>query len=209
MLYKYPHTPHLPFSPGVKNDDTVIESLNGLIGEIIVTEKMDGENTSFYRDHIHARSMDSRHHLSRDWVKSFWGQIKHQIPEGWRICGENLYAKHTLPYDKLPSYFLGFSVWDDRNVSLSWDETLVFFDDLGIASVPELYRGPFNIKKLHELVKSLDLATQEGIVVRLSSEIEFDKFHLQCAKWVRKGHVQTDEHWMHGPVIPNKLKVQP
>jgi hypothetical protein len=45
MYTKYPSTPHLPFSPGMQRDDTRISSLNSLEGrEVIITEKMDGEN---------------------------------------------------------------------------------------------------------------------------------------------------------------------
>lgn len=75
---KYPSTPHLPFSPGLQNDDRRILTLDGLIGrEVVVTEKMDGENTPMYMDHIHDWSLDSRHHPSRDWVKAFWGWALH------------------------------------------------------------------------------------------------------------------------------------
>jgi len=49
---------------------------NRLIGrEVVVTEKMDGENTTMYCDNIHARSIDGRHHPSRDWVKMTVGEI--------------------------------------------------------------------------------------------------------------------------------------
>lgn len=41
---KYPRTYHLPTSPGVTDDDRVLESYAGFEGqEIVVTEKMDGE----------------------------------------------------------------------------------------------------------------------------------------------------------------------
>ena len=66
---KYPTTPHLPFSLGIQSDDRRVQTLDGLVGrEVVVTEKMDGENTTMYVDHIHARSLDSRHHPSRDWA---------------------------------------------------------------------------------------------------------------------------------------------
>jgi hypothetical protein len=69
---KFPRTPHLPFSEGVQEDDRIIESLDALLNhEVVVTKKMDGENTTMYRDHIHARSLDRRSHPSRDWVKQF------------------------------------------------------------------------------------------------------------------------------------------
>lgn len=127
---------HFPFSPGLQNDDRVIQTLDGLMGhDVVVTEKMDGENATLYRDHYHARSLDSKHHPSRDWIKSFHGSIAHMIPEGWRICGENMYARHSIAYDDLSSYFYGFSVWNENNVALGWDETLMFFDDLGITPV--------------------------------------------------------------------------
>jgi len=45
-LIKYPRTYHLPWSPGVNSDDRIIQDLSGVKGkEVIVTLKMDGENT--------------------------------------------------------------------------------------------------------------------------------------------------------------------
>jgi len=71
---KYPKTMHLYFSPGLQNDDRVMP-LNRLHGrEVVVTEKMDGENTTLYDDTLHARSIDGRYHPSRDWVKRFWAE---------------------------------------------------------------------------------------------------------------------------------------
>jgi hypothetical protein len=68
---KYPRTPHLPWSPGIAPDDEVSGRLSGLEGrEVVVTEKLDGENTTLYADHVHARSVDSAHHPSRSWVKT-------------------------------------------------------------------------------------------------------------------------------------------
>lgn len=204
---KYPKTAHLPFSPGLQNDDRVIETLNGFVGhEIVATEKMDGENATLAKDYYHARSLDSRHHQSRNWIKSFHGEISYQIPHGWRICGENMYAEHTIPYDQLESYFYGFSIWDEYNFALSWDETLRWFAKLNITPAPVLYRGAFNIDVLKKLAVSLDVEKQEGFVIRVVDEFDFKDFETKTAKWVRKGHVQTAAHWMHQEVIPNKLK---
>jgi len=198
---------HLPFSPGLQNDDRVIMTLKNLEGkEVIVTVKMDGENSNLYPDGFHARSLDSRHHPSRDWLKRFHGGIAYMIPKGWRICGENMYAKHSIYYDNLESYFYGFSLWDDRNISLSVDETDSWFDDLRIVQPKRLYRGIFDVKVLQEIAASLDPIKDEGFVVRVTGEIPFDEFHLKVAKYVRKGHVQTDEHWMTQAIVPNKLK---
>ena len=36
---------------------------------------------------------------------------------------------------------------------------------------------------------------KEGLVERIEDEFDDDVFHLNLRKFVRKGHVQTDEHW--------------
>lgn len=207
--YKYKSTKHLPFSPGVSSDDKVHKSTQQFEGkEVVATLKMDGENSSLYRHGTHAKSMDSRHHPSRAWLKAYHATFAHEIPEGWRICGENLYAKHSIGYSDLPSYFMGFSVWDESNTALSWDDSVEFMELLGLTPVPVLYRGVYDEVVLKKLANSLDLNNQEGFVVRLAGRIPYAEFSDSLAKWVRAGHVQTDEHWMNAAVVPNGLKAQ-
>jgi hypothetical protein len=94
---KYPRTLHLPWSPGATSDDRIHTNLSGFEGEeVVITEKMDGENTSLYRDYYHARSLDSNSHPSQSWARQFHAQISWNIPEGWRVCAENLYARHSI-----------------------------------------------------------------------------------------------------------------
>lgn len=207
-MVKYPRTLHLPWSEGITNDDKVLKSISVFEGtNVVVTEKMDGENTSLYHDSIHARSLDSRNHPSRNWVKNFWATIKHGIPSGWRVCGENLYAKHTIFYEELESYFLGFSLWDENNNCLSWRETLGFFEELGIEPVKVLYEGIFDETKIKSLWDSLKKNNSEGYVVRSAEWFHYSLFDVKVAKFVRKDHVQTDKHWMQSMLIENKLKV--
>lgn len=206
--HKYPRTPHLPFSPGCTSDDKILKSLDHLMGqEGVITMKMDGENTSLYQDGFHARSLDSRHHPSRDWLAHFHGQLAHDIPAGWRICGENLFARHSLGYTDLASYFLGFSVWNEKNVALGWDETLEYFELLGIEPVPTLYRGTLSVDVLKEMTRGWRTDRDEGFVVRLAGPIAYDAFGRSVAKWVRPAHVQTAEHWMHTAVVANRLRL--
>lgn len=205
---KYPRTYHLPWSPGLTKDDRQHRDMSNFQGrEVVMTLKMDGENTTMYQDHIHARSVDSGGHLSRNWVKGFHAQRQGDIPHEWRICGENLYAKHSIAYDKLPSYFLGFSVWNDRNECLSWDETLEWFDLLDIIPVAVLYRGIYDEKRIKDLEKDFDFDRDEGYVLRVTDSLSYGEFRNCVGKFVRKDHVQTAKHWFRGQVItPNKLK---
>ena len=204
---KYPRTHHFPWSQGVNDDDRVLQSLEAFYGQrVIFTEKKDGENTNFYRDYMHARSVDGRSHPSRSWVKRFWSQICMDIPKGWRICGENLYATHSIHYTDLPSYFMGFSIWNDRNVCLGWDETLEWFELLGITPVPVLFDGIFDEKTVRALWSENDWDRIEGNVGRVAGEITYAQFRTHVGKFVRKGHVQTAKHWMRGQRIkPNLL----
>lgn len=203
---KYPRTYHLPWSEGITDDDHIIGSLDAFNDQrVIVTEKMDGENTTLYQDYSHARSLDSRHHPSRDWVKQFWGQICTDIPKNWRICGENLYAKHSIHYHQLPSYFMGFSIWDGCNVCLGWDETLDWFKLIGITPVPVLYDGIFNEKLIRDLSKTINQTRQEGYVLRTAETITYEEFNQKVAKYVRKGHLQTTQDWGKGQIECNHL----
>jgi hypothetical protein len=198
--YKYPRTPHLPTSPGFTPDD-VFSSVD-LAGDVVMTEKMDGECTTLYRDGLHARSIDSKSHPSREWVKTFHATIAHEIPEGMRICGENLYAQHSIHYEGLRSYFQVFSIWQDDRC-LSWAETLEWCALLGLAPVPTIYEGPMlALGAMHALWPD---SNSEGYVIRTAGEFTYDDFAEHVAKWVRPNHVQTSSHWMRDEVRPNHL----
>ena len=207
MFIKYPRTYHLPWSESVTNDDKIIRNLSAFQDKrVVVLEKMDGENTTMYRNHIHARSIDSRHHKSRNYVKRIWSEVCMNIPEGWRVCGENLYAKHSIGYDTLESYFMVFSIWDNDNKCLSWGDTVEWCGLLGLSHVPVIRSMVFDETYLqHVLPQSMDFEKQEGYVVRLEDGFDYNDFDKSVTKYVRSGHVQTDKHWMESEIIANSL----
>ena len=207
---KYPRTYHLPWSPGVSKDDRVMEDLSVFEGkQIVMTEKMDGENTTMYDGYIHARSVESGHHPSRAWVKQLHAKIGHNIDDGWRICGENLYAKHSIQYEDLDSYFLVFSIWNENNVCLSWEDTLLYSKVLDLHTVPLIYSGEWNpdrVTSAFEAYKKNQEREVEGYVVRLASEFHYSQFRHSVAKYVRKNHIQTHGHWMREQMVLNRTK---
>lgn len=203
---KYPRTLHMPWSLGVQSDDKVIKTTDQFIGKtVVLTEKMDGENTTMYNGGMHARSLDSAYHPSRDWVKRIWSEVSYKIPHNMRICGENLYAQHSVKYDDLSSYFNVFSVWDG-DTCLSWNDTVEFVKMIGLDIVPVLYHGVYDEQKIKEICESIDTDKTEGAVLRIVDSFEYDDFAKYVMKYVRKGHVQTDDHWMHKTIIANGLK---
>jgi len=207
---KYPRTFHLPWSPGATSDDRVMpdpdQALGG--GEVVVTEKVDGECTTMYRDYLHARGVDYAAHPSRNRVCALHAALAHDIPDGWRVCGENLYAQHSIAYAELPAHFLVFSIWDDRNECLSWDDTVLWAKLLGLHVVPVLHRGPWNersVRALDDGSTSCLGGAREGYVVRKAGGFHYRAFRRSVAKYVRRDHVQTDDHWKAREVVPNRL----
>lgn len=198
-LYKYPRTSHLPYSKGSDDDLqlTDIEHLKNL-QDVVVTEKLDGENTTMYRDYIHARSLDSKSHKSRDWIKAFYKNFCYNIPDGYRICGENMYAKHSIYYNKLSSYFYVFAIYDETNICLSWDDTEYISKLLNLEVVPVLYRGMWDETKIKNCYSGVSLYgdEQEGYVIRNAQSFNYSEHEINTAKFVRQNHITTDSHWL-------------
>ncbi len=209
---KYPRTFHLPWSDGASKDDRIadqslINRFNETKPEVVVTAKMDGESTTLYKDYIHARSLNYDSHPSRNWMKAQHNQIAHDIPDDWRICGENVYAKHSIHYQNLPAYFMVYSIWDNRNVCLSWDDTVEYCKLLELEMVPVLYRGAWDEKEIKKLFSpNLNNDPMEGYVVRPTGSFTFKEFRTSVLKFVRAGHVTSNHNWKHQQVVPNQLR---
>lgn len=207
LFKKYNSTPHLPFSPGVQKDDSIHPNLDFFLGkEVIMPEKLDGENTSMYSIHdgniFHARSLDSAHNWTRDWCKRVHSGIAHEIPKGMKLIGENMFAEHSIKYDNLNSYFYLFAIWqeiDGKVYSLDWDSVVMYAELLDLQTPKILDRFIFDEAKVKKLANSIDTNIMEGFVMRTTEGFflpEDNGYMLNLAKWVREGHVQTDEHWL-------------
>jgi hypothetical protein len=204
---KYFRTFHLPWSQGATDDDKILSAKEIAehflpMDDAYVSMKMDGENTTIGKGYSHARSLDSKHHWSRDHIKALAAQLYNDIPSGWRICGENMMAKHSIKYDELESFFLVFSIWDEHNVKLSLDDTIEFCEVLDLKMVPIIKRAPFSKIEFFKDFR-FDLQNNEGYVVSNAKSFHWDDARKNIAKWVRKNHVQTDEHWMHADIELN------
>ena len=86
--------------------------------------------------------------------------------------------------------------WSSR---LGWLNTLR--RDLGYMFAGNLWE-PDKEYKLEEFAKP----AEEGYVIRIADEFDYDDHNKYTCKWVRESHVQTTDFWMTEVVIPNKLK---
>ncbi|MFA5071211.1 MAG: RNA ligase family protein [Candidatus Pacearchaeota archaeon] len=193
-LYKYPRTFHVPWSREKDGDDKILHSMEHFVGKnVVVTEKRDGENSTIYSSgYFHARSLDGNVHPSQGWLKGNFAKWFYQLPGGWRVCGENLYATHAIEYSDLDTFFEVFSIWTEKNECLSWDEMELFCKEWGLKVVPVLYRGVYDEEK----IKASYRPGSEGYVIRTEEGFHFNSFSENIAKYVRIGHVGADtENW--------------
>lgn len=208
--YKYPKTYHHPLSETVAGDDKRISKtdLEECYGQpYLCTVKMDGECTTIYPDgYTHARSIDSKGHPSRNIVKALANEIGYTMDVNHRICGENLFAVHSIAYIDLPSSFMGFSIWDGETC-LSWPTTFRLFTKVySVTPVYVVWRGILTEEIVKELWNNLDTNKHEGLVFRPESNFTMDEFPKKVFKLVRENHVQSSSHWMHEEIRLNGFK---
>ena len=205
---KYPRTYHLPYSPGSTKGDKKLHGdwFKNYIGqEIVITEKLDGENCAMNKTDVYARSHGAP--TRSPWSKNLWDtnglywKVKDLIGDNETIYGENLYGEHSIHYDRLTDYFHLFAI-NNGTDWFSWDDVKMMAKFMNIPTVPELYRGRFYSEdelknKIEELENQPSLYGKEceGVVIRLADSFKIDDFSKYVCKWVRPNHVQTDEHW--------------
>ncbi|MEO1053120.1 MAG: RNA ligase family protein [Bacteroidota bacterium] len=210
---KYGRTYHYPFSPGTTSDDRINHDYwddMSKLGEVIHTEKLDGENTCLNKYGVFARShVAPTAHPWAGYLKQRWELIKRDLDD-LEIFGENLYAVHSIAYDKLEQHFFVFAI-RESGLWLSWEETMFYAQLLDFPIVPVLdkvkpqekesfERRALEIISQESIFGSTDTytgetCTMEGIVTRNTSGYAVDAFKANVFKYVRKGHVKTDEHW--------------
>jgi hypothetical protein len=213
-MSKYNRTYHLPWSPGSSNDDRISNDVSSLLGiDIVITEKIDGENCGMTDDGVYARSHTS--FTTSPWsreVRSLHSlSIKNELGENVFLFGENMEGIHSIEYNNLTSYFYIFGV-RDNNIWISWEKVEEYSYLLDIPTVPVLFKGVVNTEKelkdlTDKLVKEPSSlgGPREGIVVRNASLFHNDDFSENVMKWVRKGHITTDEHWTRN-WVKSKIK---
>jgi len=211
---KYGRTYHYPFSPGTTSDDRInYEYWNDLqqIKTVVHTEKLDGENNCLSRWGVFARSHAAP--TTSPWtatLREFWQRVKYDLGN-LEIFLENLYAVHSIRYQQLEQHFYVFAV-REQDRWLGWEEVQFYAAMLDLPTVPQIEteHTPGNQTLFEQKIMNVvatagafdpvDTATGkpctlEGIVSRNTDGFSADAFAHNVFKWVRKGHVKTNEHW--------------
>ena len=223
VFFKFPSTPHLALLGDIKvrGDKVMSESERNdfLRHELVIEEKVDGANLgiSFDEDgNIRAQNRGAYLHLPStgqwkklaEWLVPRTDAFFEQLTDRYILFGEWCYAQHSVGYDRLPDWFLGFDIYDKNAARFfSCTHRDEFFQEIGISQVPKVGRGCFMLAKLSELLSQSQLSDQpaEGLYLRLDQ----GGWLAQRAKLVRPAFIQSvEQHWSRSVIKANRLQLE-
>lgn len=222
LFYKFPSTPHLawladiPLRGDKLLNDPERDAL--LAGDIVVEEKLDGANLGISisddgrirlqnrGNYLHG-SLQGQWSRLRSWLGEHEAQLCEFLPADHILFGEWCYARHSIAYDALPDWFLGFDIFDcttERFWSSARRDALL--RDMHLSSVPRLAQGVFTLEELKQILdqkSSFSSHLLEGIYVRKEDAEKL----LTRAKLVRADFTQNiSDHWTKGGVQENRME---
>jgi len=224
-IHKFPRTSHLFGSSKVDRDDLILNediSLKLLSSkDILLQEKIDGSNLGISFDKNgnplfqHRGSYidpieDIEFHKLVEWYKFHEEELFDILEDKKILFGDWSYYTHSVPYERLPSFFLAFDIFEkDNERFLSQKSLKNILERTNIEILPIIKTGlplkvgdnqqtSFGYDTFLEVLKNLmgishygpDL--MEGFYVR----IDGDNYNKQRAKYVRKGFSEgITKHW--------------
>jgi hypothetical protein len=220
-FHKFPHTPHLFWlGAGSPRDDKILtpgQAAEFLAGEVIIEEKVDGANLGFSLGpdgRVRAQSRGNylapgRSHAQWNPLWPWLAERRDRLEEGLRggvmLVGEWCHARHTVPCDALPDWFLGFDVFEIASGKFwSVDRRNAWLHARGIVSVPEVPRGQVRLNQVKSLLarSAVGHVPVEGVYLRRESG-EWLQSRAKVVSAVFKQ--QIEEHWTRRPLVPNHL----
>ena len=165
-LIKFPRTRHIfdAGGGGVSRDDLVMtsrEAADFLKGKVLtVEEKVDGANLGISisknftirvqnRSHFVTSSSHRQFSTLDSWLSEHSVSLFEVLkPEKTILFGEWLYAKHSIHYTRLPSYFVAFDIYDtEESKFYTRREREKKLEGTGIPSVPLITERVFKTKE--------------------------------------------------------------
>lgn len=218
---KFPSTPHLAILPGVdiRGDKvfTECERDTFLSHELLIEEKVDGANLGISFDSGGDLRVQNRGEYLRfpalgqwkkleDWLAVRVDSLFENLTDRYILFGEWCYTQHSIYYEHLPDWFLGYDVYDklsDRFMSTARRDHLC--GKIRITRVPVIARRHCLLSDLLKLMVQSQLTDQpaEGLYLRTDQ----GKWLMQRAKLVRPEFIRSvNKHWSRRAIRPNRLQ---
>lgn len=221
-FFRFPHTPHIAWlGKGTPRDDKVLgatEAADLLAGPVVLEEKLDGANLGFSvsaegvlrvqnrGQYLHEPHAGQFARLN-EWLMPREAALFDALGTNLIAFGEWCAARHSLSYTALPDLWLLFDVYD-RSTGRFWSTTRrdAWGAALGLATVPCLERGRFDLSALCERVANAPSAFRDGPLEGLVIRRENAEWLLSRAKLVRAEFTQAiDTHWRRRTLQWNRL----
>jgi atypical dual specificity phosphatase len=227
ILPDFPRTKHLPWKPNASRDDLIASEAECRIifesSRVSVTEKVDGANVGIAkgpiirnRNHILHKGYSARTAAKLqfspiyNWYYENAACFDKLIDEAGSyvsVFGEWLLALHSVEYDKLPSYFLAYDVYDPmakRFMDPGDARTLLIM--AGFSTVPELFFGTVkSYAQLEELTyqktELSSTALREGVYLKVGDK----DWVTHRFKMVRQNFIAGEHFSTRGEIIKNKV----
>jgi hypothetical protein len=195
VLPPYPPTLHYPYKPNLKPGDKVATVTDTEIlrtAKVYIQEKVDGASCgmSLLDDHP---SIRGKKHLFRKGFNKETPSVK-QFADVWNwfkkhqhlfeklndelglasVYGDWMVAQHGIEYDRLPSYFLTYDIYDPQQGKfLDTRLAQTILTRIGFAVTPIVYEGKFPTEEHLDLLLNGDTifstkAKREGLYIKVS-----------------------------------------
>jgi ATP-dependent RNA circularization protein (DNA/RNA ligase family) len=220
---KFPSTPHLAVLDGASiRDDKVLSVAERdffLSHEVTAEEKIDGANLgiSFRSDgvllaqnrgSVLSEPMTGQWKKLPEWLSERREALFDVLTDQYILFGEWCYATHSVFYNSLPDWFIGFDVFDLRSERfLCKTKRDVCLSILELHAVPCIAAGRMSLAEITGLFGRSRFGDEmaEGLYLRYDDH----NWLNQRAKLVRPAFIQSiDSHWSRGPLTLNRLAEQ-
>lgn len=220
---KFPHTPHVKWlSEKPLREDKLMsrEEVDYLFsGTVDVEEKIDGTNIGISFDRgaeIRVQRRGSyiwppyKGEFSEfsDWLETRVDILFDHIGTRYIVFGEWCNLVHSIYYDNLPDYFIGFDIFDkEEGIFLSPPLRDEILHTVYISSPGRFYRGRAHVAFVEDLRKSVSSFYRssggpEGLYIRKWD----DKTTSARGKIVSPEFVdEIAEHWREKETVVNKI----
>ena len=198
-MLKYPRIKHLFGSQGSRDDLFLSKEETEILlrKPLVVQEKLDGANVGLFFEGDELKFL-SRGGLIEDkktpeqfkylkmWAYERYMVLKEILNNRYILFGEWLYFTHTIFYNKLPSYFIAFDLYDKESEKfLSYNKIIKILGNK-IPVVPLIWEGIIgSIEKLDEFLERKSLYGEEkieGVVLREENK----EYLIERYKYKRK-----------------------
>ena len=222
-FFKFPSTSHLATLSGARiRGDKVLspsERDEFLQHKLTIEEKVDGANLGISfstQGNIRVQNRGAYLHLPgtgqwkklEQWLTPRTDTFFEYLTDRYILFGEWCYAQHSIFYDRLPDWFLGFDIYDRQSsLFLSSRGRDVLLEKMNVFKVPLLTCGQFSFSEIKNLLSqsTLGASPAEGLYLRIDGEDWLEK----RAKLVQAAFIQSvEKHWSRSALKPNKLSAQ-